>query len=171
MVTTHQFWGNPAGRVISHLISYRNLSSGFRCAWSHSWALWRNKKSFRKTPLCDSYAVVSVQFERKSPAPDASVTPASCPGPAIFIYLVYFWRQNIFYMFCMTLGEAASSKVPPFRQDYKTTVPVFHEDCPAARKALSRHYSKAFRNSHWGRFNRQRRRDCKTCLMEHFTPL
>lgn len=26
----------------------------------------------------------------------------------------------------MTLGEAASSKVPPSRQDYKTTVPVFH---------------------------------------------
>lgn len=98
---THQSWGHP---VISHLI-YRNLPCGFHHDWSHSWALWRNKSSFRKTSLCDHYAVISLQFESKSSAPEASFTPTSSPSPAICIYLVYFWRQNKFYMPWVTFGE------------------------------------------------------------------
>lgn len=169
---THQLWGNPAWRAISHLISYRNLSSGFHRAWSHSWELWRNKKSFRKTPPCESYAAVSVQFESKSSAPGASMTPASRPGPDLSIYLVYFWRQNIFYMFCMTLGEAASSEVPPSRQDYETTVPIFHEDSAQQQEKCYQEIIQKLSETATGvDLNRQRHWDCKTCLMEHFTLL
>lgn len=140
----HRFWGNPSTRAISHPIGTEVpllVSTMPGPAPRHYGEI---RKSWRKhlcarSRLCCQLCSIWEQIL----APGASLIPASCHSPAIFIYLVYLWKQNVFYTFCTTLGEAASSKAPHPDRPIKQVSAVSMKPLPSSKKSAIRRLFKS----------------------------